>query len=139
MNLAHLYLTPLLPLLQGSRELYSLMFYLLQRSLTTCVTLRLIWWIMFCYVLLLQRPLTTCETMRFISWMEFPYVLFITAPSYNLCNHEDDFGTCVFGEDLSADIRWSFNTVRRDKQLLQIIRWKIVNGFYCSMIYIENV
>nr|XP_022306908.1 neurogenic locus notch homolog protein 1-like isoform X2 [Crassostrea virginica] len=32
------------------------------------------------------------------------------APSYNLCNHEDDFGTCVFGEDLSADIRWSFNT-----------------------------
>nr|XP_022306904.1 fibropellin-1-like [Crassostrea virginica] len=32
------------------------------------------------------------------------------APSYNLCNHEDDFGTCLFDEDPSSDIRWNFNT-----------------------------
>ncbi|XP_062616357.1 fibropellin-1-like [Saccostrea cucullata] len=35
-----------------------------------------------------------------------------SAPAYNECNMEEDFGTCVFDQDSSAssDIRWSFNT-----------------------------
>ncbi|XP_052694545.1 uncharacterized protein LOC128172873 isoform X5 [Crassostrea angulata] len=32
------------------------------------------------------------------------------APSYNLCNLEEDFGTCLFDQDPSSDILWSFNT-----------------------------
>nr|XP_034320305.1 blastula protease 10 [Crassostrea gigas] len=32
------------------------------------------------------------------------------APSYNLCDHEDDFGTCLFDQDPSSDIGWNFNT-----------------------------
>ncbi|XP_065925089.1 neurogenic locus notch homolog protein 1 isoform X2 [Magallana gigas] len=32
------------------------------------------------------------------------------APSYNLCDHEDDFGTCLFDRDPSSDIGWNFNT-----------------------------
>ncbi|XP_048750866.2 fibropellin-1-like [Ostrea edulis] len=32
------------------------------------------------------------------------------APSYNLCDTEDDYGTCLFDQDNSGDIIWSFNT-----------------------------
>ncbi|XP_078335133.1 uncharacterized protein LOC111132277 isoform X2 [Crassostrea virginica] len=32
------------------------------------------------------------------------------APSYNFCDLEDDFGTCLFDQDPSSEIRWSFNT-----------------------------
>nr|XP_034318632.1 neurogenic locus Notch protein isoform X7 [Crassostrea gigas] len=32
------------------------------------------------------------------------------APSYNFCNLEEDFGTCLLDQDPSSDILWSFNT-----------------------------
>jgi hypothetical protein len=39
------------------------------------------------------------------------YMYLFPAPAYNLCLFEDDYGTCVFDEDDSGDILWSFNTV----------------------------
>lgn len=32
------------------------------------------------------------------------------APSYNFCNLEEDYGSCLFDQDPSSDILWSFNT-----------------------------
>lgn len=46
----------------------------------------------------------------------FYTVDFFSAPSYNLCDHEDDFGTCLFDQDPSSDIGWNFNTVTELKK-----------------------
>lgn len=41
----------------------------------------------------------------------YGFISCLTASSSNHCNFEDDFGTCLFDQDPSSEILWSFNTV----------------------------
>jgi hypothetical protein len=56
---------------------------------------------------------------------------FVSAPSYNLCDAENDYGTCLFDQDNTGDFLWSFNTVsnycvnQRNKILTEYRYWLV--------------